>query len=278
MNSATSAVMLVLLAAAIGPPIGLVLGVLFGLVSTAATKLSRLWNDHELGPKRRGGREVDAGSAPQLVAILNELSRRAAIPTPRLYVIEDPRANAVAIGRDRRHASICITTGLLQGLARDELTGVLCHELAHVSQRTALTRTAASTLAAAISLLALFGPFFGLGIGLSLLLLVIALLAAILGQLAISRAGEYAADERGARLSGRPEALVAALRLMSTDDAEFEDVANSKMVIAMLVLGKWLVGPRRDNPFSGHPLPTNRIAALEQLAREMDLDDHVGRV
>jgi hypothetical protein len=78
MNSATSAIMLVLLAAVVGPPIGLVLGVLFGLLSTAATKLSRLWNDHELGPKRRGGRKVDAGSAPQLVAILNELSQRAA--------------------------------------------------------------------------------------------------------------------------------------------------------------------------------------------------------
>jgi heat shock protein HtpX len=278
MNSATSAIMLVLLAAVVGPPIGLVLGVLFGLLSTAATKLSRLWNDHELGPKRRGGRKVDAGSAPQLVAILHELSQRAAIPTPRLYVIDNPRANAVAVGRDRRHASICVTTGLLHTLTRDELGGVLSHELAHVLHRTALTKTAASTLAAAISLLALFAPFFGLGIGLSLLLLFIALLAAILGQLAISRAGEYAADECGARLNGRPDALVAALRLMSTDDAEFDDVASSKMATAMLAFGKWLVGPRRDNPFSAYPLPTNRIAALEQLSREMGLGSHGARV
>ena len=277
-NSATSAIMLVLLAAVVGPPIGLVLGVLFGLLSTAATKLSRLWNDHEVGPKRRGGRKVDAGIAPQLVAILNELSQRAAIPTPRLYVIDNPRANAVAVGRDRRHASICVTTGLLHTLTRDELAGVLSHELAHVLHRTALTKTAASTLAAAISLLALCGPFFGLGIGLSLLLLFIALLAAILGQLAISRAGEYAADECGARLNGRPDALVAALRLMSTDDAEFDDVASSKMATAMLAFGKWLVGPRRDNPFSAYPLPTNRIAALEQLSREMGLGSHGARV
>ena len=278
MNSATSAIMLVLLAAVVGPPIGLVLGVLFGLLSTAATKLSRLWNDHELGPKRRGGRKVDAGSAPQLVAILNELSQRAAIPTPPLYVIDNPRANAVAVGRDCRHASICVTTGLLHTLTRDELGGVLSHELAHVLHRTALTKTAASTLAAAISLLALFAPFFGLGIGLSLLLLFIALLAAILGQLAISRTGEYAADECGARLSGRPDALVAALRLMSTDDAEFDDMASSKMATAMLAFGKWLVGPRRDNPFSAYPSPTNRIAALEQLSREMGLVSHGGRV
>src|SRR5271156_1385664 len=94
------------------------------------------------------------------------------------------------------------------GLTRDELTGLLSHEIAHVLHRTALTKTAASTLATAISLLAVFGPFFGVGIGLSSLLLLIALLAAILGQLAISRAGEYAADECGARLCSRPGALV----------------------------------------------------------------------
>src|ERR1700689_2663259 len=121
MNSATSAIMLVLLAAVAGPPIGAVLGAIYGLISTAATKLLGLWNDHELAPKRRGGREVDAGSAPQLVAMLNDLSQRAAIPTPRLYVIDSPRANAVAVGRDRRHASICVTTGLLYVLTQDEL-------------------------------------------------------------------------------------------------------------------------------------------------------------
>jgi heat shock protein HtpX len=246
MISATGVIMLVLLALVVGYAIGAPLGIIIGLVSTAATKLFSFWNDHELAPKRRGGREVDAGSAPQLVAILNELSQRAAIPTPRLYVIDSPGANASAAGRDRRHASICVTTGLLHGLTPDELTGVLSHELAHVLQRSALTRTAASTLAAVISLLPLFGPFFGLGIGLSLFLLFIALLVAVLGQFAIGRAAEYAADKCGARLSGRPDALAAALRLMSTDDADFDAVANSQVATAMLAIGKRLVGPRRD--------------------------------
>jgi heat shock protein HtpX len=279
MISATSAIMLVLLALVVGCAIGAPPGVIIGLVSTAATKLLSFWNDHELAPKRRGGSEVDASSAPQLVAILNELSQRAAIPTPRLYVIDSPRANATAAGRDRRHASICVTTGLLHTLTPDELTGVLSHELAHVLQRSALTKTAASTLGAAISLLPLFGPFFGLGIGLSLLLLFIALLVAVLGQFAIGRAAEYAADKRGARLSGRPDALAAALRLMSTDDADFDAVANSQVATAMLAIGKRLVGPRRDNPCSGYPLPTNRIAALEQLSREMSSGGYnTGRV
>ena len=275
MNSAASAVMLVLLAMVAGYAIGAVLGVIIGLVSTAATKLLSFWNDHELGPKRRGGREVDAGSAPQLVAILDELSQRAAIPTPRLYVIDSPRANAVATGRDHRHASICVTTGLLNALPRDELAGVLSHELAHVLQRSTLIKTAAATLAAAVSLLPLFGPFLGLGIGLSLVLLLIALLCAVLGQLALGRAGEYAADACGARLSGRPDALAATLRRASTDEAELDEVASSQVATVMLAIGKWLVGPRRDNPFSAYPLPSNRIAALEQLAREMGSRTHV---
>jgi heat shock protein HtpX len=216
MISVTSAIMLAVLALVVGYAIGAPLGIIIGLVSTAATKLISSWNDHELAPKRRGGREVDAGSAPQLVAILHELAQRAAIPTPRLYVIDSPRANATAAGRDRRHASICVTTGLLRALTRDELGGALSHELAYVLRRSALTKTAASMLGAGISLLPLFGPFFGLGIGRSLLLLFIALPVAVLGQLAIGRAGEYAADECGARLIGRPDALAAALRLVST--------------------------------------------------------------
>ena len=97
------------------------------------------------------------------------------------------------------------------------------------------------------------GPFFGLGIGLSLLLLFIALLVAVLGQFAIGRAVEYAADKCGARLSGQPDALVAALRLMSTDDADFDAVANSQVATAMLAIGKRLVGPRRDNPSRATP-------------------------
>jgi heat shock protein HtpX len=266
MISATSAIMLVLLALVVGCSLGAVLGIIYGLVNTAATKLLGFWNNHKLAPKRRGGYEVDAGSAPQLVAIINELSQRAAIPTPRLYVINSPRAHAIAAGRDRRHASICVTTGLLKGLTRDELTGVLAHEVAHVLQRSVLIKTVAATVAAAISVLPLIGPFFGLGIRLSLLLLFIALLAGFFGQLAIGRAAEYAADKSGARLSGRPDALIAALRLMSTDDAEFEDVANSQVTTAMLAIGKMLVGPQRDNPFSAYPLPRNRIAALERAS------------
>jgi heat shock protein HtpX len=116
------------------------------------------------------------------------------------------------------------------------------------------------------------GPFVGLGIARSLLLLFVVPAAAFLIQLAISRAAEYAADECGARLSGRPDALASALRIASTDDAEFGDAAAAATLTgkALLTFGKRLVGPRRDNPFSAYPLPMNRIAALERLSRGRD--------
>jgi heat shock protein HtpX len=156
------------------------------------------------------------------------------------------------------------------GLGRDELAGVLSHELAHVLHRSTLTKTAAATLSAAISLLPFIGPFVGLGIACSLLLLFIVPTAAFLIQLAICRAVEYAADECGARLCGRPDALASALRIASTDEAEFGDAATNLTGKALLTFGRRLVGPRRDNPFSTYPLPINRIAALERLSRGRD--------
>jgi heat shock protein HtpX len=240
---------------------GAAVGLSYGLIRTATSKLLRFWNDHERWPKERGAHEVDGGD---VATLLRELSRRAKIPTPRLYVIDSPNANASATGRGYRHSSICVTTGLLYVLGRDELAGVLSHELAHVLHRSTLTKTAAATVSAAISLLPFIGPFVGLGIVRSLLLLFMAPAATFLIQLAIMRAGEYAADECGARLSGRPDALASALSIVSTDDAEFGDNLTGK---ALLTFGKRLVGPRRDNPFSAYPLPTNRIAALERLSR-----------
>jgi len=243
---------------------GAALGLIYGLISTATSKLLRFWNDHELGPKRRGARTVDEGS---VATLLHELSQRAKIPTPRLYVVDSPYANASATGRNYRHSSICVTTGLLSGLGRDELAGVLSHELAHVLQRSTLSKTSTATVSAVISLLPFVGPFVGLGIVRSLLLLFIVPAAAFLIQLAIMRAGEYAADECGARLSGRPDALASALSILSTDDAEFGDAANDPIAKALWTFGKRLVGPGRDNPFSAYPLSMNRIAALERLSR-----------
>ena len=110
-----------------------------------------------------------------------------------------------------RHAAICVTTGLLHALSRDELAGALAHELGHVLRRSAVIKTTAAVLGAAVALLPPFGIFFGLGIGISLLLMFVTPPAAVLLQLAIARADEYAADEYGARLTGRPDVVAGLL-------------------------------------------------------------------
>jgi heat shock protein HtpX len=272
MKTVATAIMTLVLLLALGYLLGAVLGVIIGLVSTAASKLFYLWNDDKFAPQRRGGRRVREHDAPELVAILRDLARRAAIPVPNLYVIDSPKANALAAGRGRRHAAICVTTGLLHALSRDELIGVLAHELGHVLRRSAVIKTAAAVLGAAISLLPPFGIFFGLGIGFSLLLMFVTPPAAVLLLLAIARADEYAADEYGARLTGRPDVVAGVLaRVALVDDAGSEDMANSAMGRTMLAIGRRLVGPRRDNPFSAYPLPANRAIELARLAHEMGL-------
>jgi heat shock protein HtpX len=270
MKTAATAIVTMVLLLALGYPLGAWLGLIYGLVSTAATKLLYLWNDDK--PQRRGGRRVEEHDAPELVAILRDLAHRAAIPMPNLYVIDSPRANALAIGRSPQHAAICVTTGLLRAFSRDEITGVFAHEIGHVLRRSAVIKTAAAVLGAAMALLPLFGIFFGLGIRASLLLLFVMPPAALLLQLAIARADEYAADEYGARLTGRPDVVAGLLaRIALVDDAGSGDMANSAAGRMMLAIGKRLAGPRRDNPFSGHPLATNRMLELARLSREMGL-------
>jgi heat shock protein HtpX len=261
MKTVAIAIMTMVLLLVAGYLLGAALGLIFGLVSTAATKVLYLWNDDKFAPQRRGGRRVQEQDAPELVATLRDLAQRAGIPVPNLYVIESPtKANALAAGRGRRHAAICVTTGLL------------AHELGHVLRRSAVIKTTAAVLGAAVSLLPPFGIFFGLGIGVSLLLMFVIPPAAVLLQLAIARADEYAADEYGARLTGRPDVVAGLLgRIALVDDAGSEDMANSATGRTMLAIGRRIVGPRRDNPFSAYPLPANRAVELARLAHEMGL-------
>jgi heat shock protein HtpX len=272
MKTVAIAIMTMVLLLVAGYLLGAALGLILGLVSTAATKLLYLWNDDKFAPQRRGGRRVQEQDAPELVAILRDLARRAGIPVPNLYVIDNPKTNAIAAGRGRRHAAICVTTGLLHALSRDELAGVLAHELGHVLRRSAVIKTTVAVLGAAVSLLPPFGIFFGLGIGVSLLLMFVIPPAAVLLQLAIARADEYAADEYGARLTGRPDVVAGLLgRIALVDDAGSEDMAKSATGRTMLAIGRRIVGPRRDNPFSAYPLPANRAVELARLAHEMGL-------
>jgi heat shock protein HtpX len=209
-----------------------------------------------------------------------ELAQRAELPMPRVFVMDNPQPNAFATGRNPQHGAVAVTTGLLGMLSRDELAGVISHELAHIKNHDTLLMTVTATIAGAISMLAQFGMFFGggnrgsnnsgMGIVGTLLMVVLAPLAAMLVQMAISRTREYAADNMGARISGNPAGLAAALAKIDAGAHAIENVhAEQNPASAPLFIINPLSGARMDNLFATHPATQNRIAALEQLAADM---------
>ena len=254
-------------------------GALIALIIAAGTNLFSYWNSDKIVLSMHGAQEVDEHSAPELVAIVRELAQRGDLPMPRVYLMDSPQPNAFATGRNPQHAAVCATSGLLNTLSREEIAGVIGHELAHVRNHDTLTMTITATIAGAISMLAQFGMFFrggsrnsnsGLGVVGSVLMLILAPLAAMIVQMAISRSREYAADNLGARISGRPDALASALVKISQVAEQIpNETAESHPTTAPLFIINPLSGRGMDNLFSTHPSTENRIAALEKLAREM---------
>jgi heat shock protein HtpX len=255
-------------------------GAMIALLVAAGMNLFTYWNADKLVLSMHGAHEVDERTAPDLVRLVRELAQRAGLPMPRVYLMDNPQPNAFATGRDPQHAAVAATTGLLQMLSRDEIAGVIAHELAHVRNRDTLTMTITATIAGAISMLAQFGLFFGghrddnHGAGLigTIAMVILAPIAAMLVQMAISRTREYAADELGARISGRPDALASALVKISGAAQQIENpTAERSPATAHLFIVNPLTGHRMDNLFATHPSTENRIAALEQVARAMGL-------
>jgi heat shock protein HtpX len=253
-------------------------GAVIALFIAAATNLFSYWNADKLVLSMHDAHEVDERTAPDLVRLVGELAQRAGLPMPRVYLMDNPQPNAFATGRNPEHAAVAVTTGLLQMLSREEVAGVLAHELAHVRNRDTLTMTITATIAGAISMLAQFGMFFGghrdnnggLGVIGTIAMMILAPIAAMLVQMAISRAREYEADAVGARISGRPDALASALRKISSAAEQIENIpAERNPATAHLFIVNPLTHHGVDNLFSTHPSTENRIAALERIAREM---------
>jgi heat shock protein HtpX len=251
-------------------------GAFIALAIAAGMNLFTYWNADKIVLRMHGAREVDAHSAPEFFRIVRQLSERANLPMPRVYVIDSPHPNAFATGRNPANAAVAATTGLLQILSRDEIAGVMAHELAHVRNRDTLIMTMTATIAGAISFLANFGLFFrggggdrGGGNALAMIAAVIvAPFAAMLVQLAISRTREYGADRSGAEICRNPRALASALAKLARGAAHVPNpVVERNPAAAALYIVPALGG--RDNLFSTHPDTGNRIAALEAMAEEM---------
>jgi len=283
MNYVRTAILLAGLTAlfmGVGYLIGGQSGAMIALLIAAGMNLFTYWNSDRMVLSMHGAHEVDERTAPDLVRLVRELAQRAGLPMPRVYLMDNPQPNAFATGRNPQHAAVAVTTGLTQMLSRDEIAGVLAHELAHVRNRDTLTMTITATIAGAISMLAQFGMFFGghrdsnHGAGMigTIAMVILAPIAAMLVQMAISRTREYSADELGAHISGRPDALASALVKISGAAHQIENpTAERSPATAHLFIVNPLSGHRMDNLFATHPSTENRIAALEQVARAMGL-------
>jgi heat shock protein HtpX len=280
MNYFKTAILLAALTAlfmGVGFVIGGEVGMLVALAVAAGLNFFAYWNSDRLVLSMNGARAVDESSAPELHALVRELAQRADLPMPRVYLMDNPQPNAFATGRNPQNAAVAVTSGLMRMLGREELAGVIAHELAHIRNRDTLIMTVTATIAGAISMLAQFGFFFGgnrnnnpLGIVGFLLVLVVAPLAAAIVQMAISRSREYQADRLGAQISGRPRWLASALaKLDNAARAIPNPVAEANPATAHLFIVNPLSGERMDNLFSTHPSTENRIAALEALDREL---------
>ncbi|HWL04834.1 MAG TPA: zinc metalloprotease HtpX [Xanthobacteraceae bacterium] len=255
-------------------------GATIALVVAAGMNLFSYWNSDKLVLRMHGAQEVDEHTAPDFYRLVRDLAARAELPMPKVYLMDNPQPNAFATGRNPQNAAVAATTGLLQNLSRDEVAGVMAHELAHIKNHDTLIMTITATIAGAISMLAQFGMFFGgnrgnnngggLGIIGTLAMVILAPMAAMLVQMAISRTREYSADRLGAMISGQPQSLASALARISNAAHLIENrPAEANPATAHMFIINPLSGARMDNLFSTHPATENRIAALQQLAAEM---------
>jgi heat shock protein HtpX len=259
-------------------------GMLIALGIAVAMNVFSYYNSDKMVLRMYGAQRIDANAPNALLrdyyADVESLSRRAGLPMPAVYIMDSEQPNAFATGRDPQHAAVAATTGLLRMLEREEIRGVMAHELAHVKNRDTLTMTITATLAGAISSLANFAMFFGgsrddddghNNIVVVLLMAILAPIAAMLVQMAISRTREYAADRMGGEISGDPESLARALKKIEAyaKGGVVNHEAERHPASAHLFIINPLSGRGMDNLFSTHPATENRVNALIQLGMDM---------
>ena len=245
-------------------------GMILALFMAVAMNFFAYWYSDRLALSMNGAQEVSESEAPHLHALVAELANRAALPKPRVYVVQSDTPNAFATGRDPEHAAIAVTSAIMQALNRDELAGVLSHELAHIKNRDILISSIAAVMAGAIAHLATMAMFFGGSRDsensnpiAALAAMIVAPLAASLIQLAISRSREYLADATGAHICGQPLTLTSALdKLTHYNEARPMNVnpASAQMYIVNPLSGGQLAGL-----FSTHPPMAERIRRLRGM-------------
>ena len=274
-------VLLTVLFILVGGAIGGRGGVIFAFGFAMIMNFASYWFSHTIVLKMYKAKEVTEAEQPVLYRIVRELATKGQLPMPKVYIMNNPTPNAFATGRNPEHGVVAVTTGIMQLLNDDELEGVIAHELAHIHGRDILIGTIAATFAGAIMMLAdwarfaaMFGGFSNsdddeggnpLGIVVVIIVSILAPMAAMLVQMAISRSREYIADERGASLSGKPNALASALVKISGGvqqvPMEKANAAPAHMFIMNPISGKSMM-----SLFSTHPPVEERIKRLSAIA------------
>jgi heat shock protein HtpX len=258
--------------AALGGRSGMTMALMFALMMN----LISYWFSDKIVLRMYRAREVTENEAPELYSSVRRLAQKAEIPMPKVYIIEQDQPNAFATGRNPSHAAVAVTTGIMRILSREELEGVIGHELAHVKHRDILIGTIAATIAAAISYLAQMAQWAMIFGGRSdddeggnpiaaLVMMIVGPIAAMLIQMAISRSREYSADEGGAKISGNPRNLAGALKKLHMASQRIPlhaQPATAHMFIVNPFSGGGIV-----KLFSTHPPIEERIARLEAMTR-----------
>jgi len=249
-------------------------GMYIAFILALAMNFFSYWFSDKIVLRMYGAQEVSPAEAPELHRMVEELSREANIPKPKVYIIPDDSPNAFATGRNPEHAAVAATEGILRLLTPTELKGVLAHEMGHVRNRDILIQTVAATMAGAIMILAdmaRFAAIFGGGrddnegpgiLGI-IVMSIIAPIAAMLIQMAISRSREYLADETGAHLAHNPESLARALEKLSLGVERVP--MNASPATAHMFIVNPLTGGAIMNLFSTHPPIAERVARLRAM-------------
>ncbi|HMK60875.1 MAG TPA: zinc metalloprotease HtpX [Dissulfurispiraceae bacterium] len=267
-------VFLTVLLVAIGGAVGGRTGMTFALIMAFGMNFISYWFSDKIVLRMYNAQEVTESEAPELYGIVRGLAQKAGLPMPKVYIVDEDQPNAFATGRNPQHAAVAATSGIMRILSREELEGVLGHELAHVKHRDILISTVAATIAGAITYLAQMAQWamiFGGGRRddensnpiASIAMMIVAPIAAMLVQMAISRSREFSADEGGAEIAGNPMFLANALKKL--DRASHQIPMDANPATAHMFIVNPLTGGGLMKLFSTHPPMEERIARLEAM-------------
>jgi heat shock protein HtpX len=261
-----------------GQAVGGRAGMWLALAVAAAMNIGTYWFSDRIVLRMHNAREVDPAQSPELYAMVRDLSARADLPMPKIYIMPEDAPNAFATGRDPEHGVVAVTEGLLRTLDRQEIAAVIAHELGHIKNRDTLIMALAATFAGALSMLAnmaIWGSLFGGGHSsddeeggsplAGLLGVMMAPVAATLVQMSISRAREFLADEAAARYTGTPLALAAALRKIEVWSNRIPIQSGSPATAHLFIHNPFNLGGLA-RLFSTHPPTEQRVARLEAMA------------